>query len=54
MSGFNFIREIVLPPLLEGTLVTVELLVLSIPLGLLLGILIAGGRVYGDGYTEIK
>jgi len=48
MSGFNFIREIVLPPLLEGTWVTIKLLVLSIPLGLLLGILVAGGRVYGN------
>jgi len=48
MSDFSFIRDIVLPPLLEGTLVTIKLIALSIPLGLILGILIAIGRVYGN------
>ncbi len=45
---YSFIRDIVLPPLLEGTLVTLQLIVLSIPLGFILGILIAVGRVYGN------
>ncbi|MDD5016066.1 MAG: amino acid ABC transporter permease [Atribacterota bacterium] len=35
------------PPLLEGTVVTLKLIVVSIPLGLIFGILIAVGRVYG-------
>lgn len=48
MSDINFIREILLPPLLEGTVVTLKLVVASIPLGLILGILIAVGRVYGN------
>jgi polar amino acid transport system permease protein len=48
MSEINFIREILLPPLLEGTVVTLKLIVASIPLGLILGILIAVGRVYGN------
>jgi len=48
MNGIDFIKDIVLPPLLKGTWVTIELLVFSIPLGLFLGILIAGGRVYGN------
>lgn len=52
MSDLYFIRDIILPPLLEGTLVTVKLIVLSIPLGLILGILIAVGRVYGNKFIS--
>jgi len=52
MNGIYFVKDIVLPPLLEGTLVTIKLLVLSIPLGLILGILIAGGRVYGNKFIS--
>jgi polar amino acid transport system permease protein len=48
MSDINFIREIILPPVLEGTVVTLKLIALSIPLGLIMGILIAVGRVYGN------
>jgi len=48
MENLTFIREILLPPLLEGTVVTLKLIVASIPLGLILGILIAVGRVYGN------
>lgn len=48
MENITFIREILLPPVLEGTLVTLKLIALSIPLGLILGILIAVGRVYGN------
>ena len=48
MSDINFIREILLPPLLKGTVVTFKLIVVSIPLGLILGVLIAVGRVYGN------
>jgi len=52
MSDLYFIRDIIFPPLLEGTLVTVKLIVLSIPLGLILGILIAVGRVYGNKFIS--
>ncbi len=48
MDSLDFIKDIVLPPLFEGTLVTLKLLVFSIPLGLVLGILIGTGRVYGN------
>jgi polar amino acid transport system permease protein len=48
MENLTFIREILLPPVLEGALVTLKLIALSIPLGLILGILIAVGRVYGN------
>ena len=45
---YYFIRNILLPPLLEGTLVTIKLIILSIPMGFILGVLIAVGRVYGN------
>lgn len=49
---YYFIRDILLPPLFEGTLVTIKLIILSIPLGLILGVLIAVGRVYGNRITS--
>lgn len=52
MENITFIREILLPPVLEGTLVTLKLIALSIPLGLILGILIAVGRVYGSKFIS--
>jgi len=52
MENITFIREILLPPVLEGTLVTLKLITLSIPLGLILGILIAVGRVYGNKFIS--
>jgi len=48
MENITFIREILFPPLLEGTLVTIKLIVVSIPFGFILGVLIAVGRVYGN------
>jgi len=48
MDTITFIREILLTPLLEGTVVTLKLIVISIPFGFILGILIAVGRVYGN------
>jgi len=50
MENITFIREILLPPVLEGALVTLKLISLSIPLGLILGVLIAVGRVYGNKF----
>jgi len=52
MDTINFIREILFTPLLEGTVVTLKLIVVSIPLGLILGILIAVGRVYGNKFIS--
>ena len=52
MENITFIREILLPPVLEGALVTLKLIALSIPLGLILGILIAVGRVYGNKFIS--
>jgi len=48
METITFIREILLYPLLEGTLMTIKLILVSIPFGFILGILIAVGRVYGN------
>jgi len=48
MENITFIQEILLPPLIEGTLVTIKLIILSIPMGFILGVLIAVGRVYGN------
>jgi len=48
MDTITFIREILLTPLLEGTVVTLKLIVISIPFGFIFGILIAVGRVYGN------
>jgi len=48
MDNITFIREILFPPVLEGAFVTLKLIALSIPFGLISGILIAVGRVYGN------
>jgi len=53
MGEFYFIRDILLPPLLEGTIVTLKLIVLSIPPGLIIGILMAVGRVYGNKFISL-
>jgi len=52
MENITFIRELLLPSVLEGTLVTLKLITSSIPLGLILGILIAVGRVYGNKFIS--
>jgi len=52
MIDLYFIQDILLPPLLEGSLITIKLIILSIPLGLILGILIAVGRVYGNRFIS--
>jgi len=48
MENITFFREILLPPLLEGTIATIKLAGLYIPTALIIGILIAVGRVYGN------
>lgn len=52
MDTITFIREILLAPLLEGTIVTLKLIAVSIPLGLFFGILIGTGRVYGNKFVS--
>jgi len=48
MIDFSFIKNILLPPLLNGTIATIMLSVLCIPASLIIGILIAVGKVYGN------
>jgi polar amino acid transport system permease protein len=48
MESQEFLFKTLLPKLFEGSLVTVELILLSIIPQLMLGILIAVGRVYGN------
>lgn len=47
MEPVAFLTQILMPALWQGLIVTVELVVLTAPFGLLLGILIALGRQYG-------
>jgi len=48
MINIDFFLEILFPSLLEGLLMTIKLVCWSIPIGLLVGIIIAIGRVYGN------
>jgi len=52
MIDLYFIQDVLLPPLIEGVMVTIKLIILSIPSGLILGILIAVGRVYGNKFIS--
>ena len=53
MDTFSFITQRVLPPLLTGTLVTVKIIVLAIPLSLAIGTLTAVLRLYGGRVLSI-
>ncbi|WP_286933153.1 MULTISPECIES: amino acid ABC transporter permease [Aminobacterium] len=48
MDNLLFIQKDILPALLEGLIVSIKLIIWSIPLGLVTGGLIAVGRVYGN------
>lgn len=48
MINWNFLTNILIPSLQEGFLMTIKLITWSIPLGLIVGIIIAIGRVYGN------
>lgn len=48
MNTLEFISEILYPPLLEGLVVTIKLIIFSIPFGIICGVFIAVGRVYGN------
>ncbi len=48
MEPITFLIEIIIPAFWNGLLVTLGLVAITAPIGLLLGILIACGRVYGN------
>ncbi|HKK82632.1 MAG TPA: amino acid ABC transporter permease [Atribacterota bacterium] len=48
MINLEFFLEILFPSLLEGFIMTMKLICWSIPIGLVIGIIIAIGRVYGN------
>jgi len=48
MINIDFFLEILFPSLLEGLIMTIELIFWSIPIGLIVGIIVAVGRVYGN------
>src|SRR6056297_3508786 len=48
MINLDFFLEILFPSLLEGFIMTMKLICWSIPIGLVIGIIIAIGRVYGN------
>jgi len=47
MNEIIFLYHTVLPSLLKGTVVSLELIAVSIPIGIVIGILSAVGRIYG-------
>jgi len=52
MSDVVFLADVLMLPLTQGLWVTLQLIFLSAPLGLFLGLLIAMGRCYGNGYIS--
>jgi len=48
MINLDFFLEILFPSLLEGLIMTIQLICWSIPIGLVMGVIIAIGRVYGN------
>jgi polar amino acid transport system permease protein len=52
MINIDFFLEILFPSLLEGLIMTIELICWSIPIGLIVGIIIAVGRVYGNALVS--
>ena len=48
MIEFSFVKNILMPPLLEGTVATLKLIGVFIPISLIIGVLIAVARVYGN------
>lgn len=48
MAGFEFFQQVLFPKLMEGSLITIELILLSLIPQIVIGILIAVGRVYGN------
>lgn len=52
MDQITFIADILMPELLKGLIVTLQLIVCAAPFGLLLGIGVAVGRQYGGWLTR--
>ena len=52
MDSLTFIMDILLPALLTGLVVTIQLIVVSAPFGLLAGIGVAVGRTYGGKFSS--
>lgn len=52
MIDVPFLRDVLMPPLMHGLVVTLKLIFLSIPFGLLLGTVLAIGRSYGRRYIS--
>jgi len=48
MDTLPFITQILMPALLEGIVITIEMVLITAPIGFILGILLAIGRVYGS------
>lgn len=48
MIDFNFFLNVLFPSLSDGFLMTLKLISWSIPIGLVIGIIVAVGRVYGN------
>lgn len=53
MINWNFFINILAPPLREGFLMTIELITWSIPFGLIIGIVVAIGRTYGNKLLSV-
>lgn len=52
MGEFNFIKNVLLPPLLKGTIATFVLIGLFIPISLIIGVLTVVARVYGNKFIS--
>ncbi|MBN2394881.1 MAG: amino acid ABC transporter permease [Candidatus Atribacteria bacterium] len=53
MVNIEFFTGILFPPLLEGLIMTLQLVFWSIPIGLLVGIILAIGKVYGNVFVSL-
>ena len=52
MIEFSFVKNILMPPLLEGTIATLKLIGVFIPISLIIGVLVAVARVYGNKFIS--
>ncbi|MCJ7656775.1 MAG: amino acid ABC transporter permease [Candidatus Atribacteria bacterium] len=52
MIEFSFVKNILMPPLLEGTIATLKLIGVFIPISLIIGVLAAVARVYGNKFIS--
>lgn len=52
MIEFSFLENILMPPLLEGMIATLKLIGVFIPISLIIGVLVAVARVYGNKFIS--